>query len=98
MRGTLEVGEHGRGKDARLDVAPDRDHRGPEVAGAELAHRVDARRVGLGHVCDHVPVLLDVLRVDVDPEDLVAQLDQRLREVPAEASEPDDEELLPVSQ
>ena len=50
------------------------------------------------HVCDHVPVLLDVLRVDVDPEDLVAQLDQRLREVPAEASEPDDEELLPVSQ
>ena len=61
--------------------------------GAELAHGALVRRVGLDDVGEDAGELLDVLRVGVDAQHLVAHADEGLRETAAEAAQPDDDEL-----
>ena len=93
IRADAEVGEHRGREDARLDLRADRDDGGLELARPELAHGALVRRVGLDHVGEDAGELLDVLRVDVDAEHLVAHADEGLRETAAEAAQPDDDEL-----
>ena len=65
---------------------------------ADLRQGVAVGRVGLRRLRQQVGVILDGLRVGVDAEHLVPELDQRLSPRAAEPAEPDDEELLLPSQ
>ncbi len=88
-----EVDEDARREDARLEVGADGDDGGRELGDPELPHRLLARRVGLDDVGEHAGEVLDDPRVRVDAEHFVAHADERGGEAPAEAAEPDDDEL-----
>ncbi len=94
MRETSRSAEDRRRQDAGLDVASDRDDRGPELRRTDLRHRLGIGRIALDDVCELVRVPLHELLAQVDPEHLMAELDERLRERSAEAAEADDEKLL----
>ena len=98
IRSHAEIDEHGRRQDARLEVGADRDDGRAEVGRSELAHRDGIGRVRLDDVCQRPRVVLDLLRVGIRAEHLVAEHGELDRERPAEAAEPADEELVLPSQ
>ncbi len=88
-----DVDERAGGEHARLDVGADGDDGGHDVADAELAQGALVRRVGLGDVGQQAAHVLHADRVGIEPEHLVAHVDQRGGERGTEPAEADDDHL-----
>jgi hypothetical protein len=85
----LQGGQHRRAQDAGLQVGADTDHGPGELPRPQLPHDLLVGGVGLDGMGEVAGGALHVAGVSVDPQDLVAQLRERLGHRGPEPPEPD---------
>ena len=91
-----EVDEGAGGQHAGLDAGSDAHHGRDGIGDSDLAECSLARAVGLDDMGQHVGVILHGLLAEIDPEHLVAELDQGLGQRRSEPAEPDHDDLALV--